>query len=74
MKWTSWSRFAHAALPLKLLLGQMAWKLIATSFGKLEGIVRDCIVDLECSILEENIPVTISDGAATLEVGGGLIF
>lgn len=59
MKWLSWSRFAHAALPLKLLLGQMAWKLVATSFGKLEGTVRDYIVDLECSILEENIPVTV---------------
>lgn len=61
MKWLSWSRFAHAALPLKLLLGQMAWKLVATSFGKLEGTVRDYIVDLECSILEENIPVTVGE-------------
>ena len=75
MKWGSWSRFAHAALPLKLLLGQMAWKLVATSFGKLEGAVRDYIVDLECTILEENIPVTVGEEVEVdteeLVVGGG---
>lgn len=63
MKWMSWGRFVHAALPLKILLGQMAWKFIAGSFAKLEGLVKDYIVDLECEILEESIPVTV--GAAS---------
>lgn len=61
MKWMSWGKFVHAALPLKILIGQMTWKFLAGSFGKLEGVVRDYIVDLECAILEENIPVTIRD-------------
>jgi hypothetical protein len=59
MKWNSWGRWVHAALPLKILIGQMVWKFVAGSFGKLESVVRDYIVDLECSILEESIPVTI---------------
>lgn len=59
MKWMSWGRFVHAALPLKILLGQMAWKSVAGSFGKLERLVRDYIVELECDILEESIPVTV---------------
>jgi len=58
MKWMSWGRFVHAALPLKILLGQMAWKFVAGSFGKLEGFVRDYIVELECQILEDCIPIT----------------
>lgn len=61
MKWMSWGRFVHAALPLKILIGQMVWKSLAGSFGKLEGMVRDSIVELECAILEEHIPVTIGD-------------
>lgn len=62
MKWMSWGRFVHAALPLKILLGQMAWKFCAGSFGKLEAIVRDYVVELECQILEEHIPVTVVEG------------
>ena len=62
MKWQSWGRFVHAALPLKILIGQMMWKFLAGSFAKLESFVRDAIVDLECAILEESIPVTIRDG------------
>ncbi len=59
MKWQSWGKFVHAALPLKILIGQMVWKFVAGSFGKLESVVRDYVVDLECAILEESIPVTI---------------
>lgn len=59
MKWMSWGKFVHAALPLKILLGQMAWKFCAGSFGKLEGLVKEYLVDLECAILESSIPVTI---------------
>jgi hypothetical protein len=59
MKWMSWGRFVHAALPLKILLGQMTWKAVAGSFGKLERFVKEYIVELECDILEESIPVTV---------------
>lgn len=59
MKWQSWGKFVHAALPLKILIGQMVWNFVSGSFGKLESVVRDYVVDLECAILEDSIPVTI---------------
>lgn len=69
MKWMAWGRFVHAALPLKILLGQMAWKSLAGSFGRLEGFVRDYIVELECIILEESIPCTVVSGDNVSEDG-----
>jgi hypothetical protein len=61
MKWQSWGRFVHAALPLKILIGQMAYKFVAGSFGRAYGVVRDYVVEMECMILEECMPVTIGD-------------
>eukprot|EP00560_Eucampia_antarctica_P006722 CAMPEP_0197826698 /NCGR_PEP_ID=MMETSP1437-20131217/3610_1 /TAXON_ID=49252 ORGANISM="Eucampia antarctica, Strain CCMP1452" /NCGR_SAMPLE_ID=MMETSP1437 /ASSEMBLY_ACC=CAM_ASM_001096 /LENGTH=354 /DNA_ID=CAMNT_0043427235 /DNA_START=98 /DNA_END=1162 /DNA_ORIENTATION=+ len=58
-QWTTWGRIAHAALPMKLLLGQMAWKFLAQSFASLETYVRDIVVDYECTLLEQTIPITI---------------
>jgi hypothetical protein len=62
-QWPSWGRFVHAALPLKLLLGQMAWKAVAQVFGRLYGRVRTHLIDWECQILETCIPVTILEDA-----------
>lgn len=70
MKWMSWGKFVHAALPLKILLGQMGWKFMAGSFGKLEAVVKEYLVDLECAILEESIPVTIRDGVDVDSIDG----
>lgn len=67
LKWPTWGRIVHAALPLKLLLGQLAWKFLASSFGKLENRVRDYIVDMECAILEESIPLTVGPGSEVIE-------
>jgi len=55
----SWGRFVHAAFPLKLLVGQMVWKFVAGQFDALESMVRGVIVDIECGLLEERIPVTV---------------
>jgi len=71
MKWMSWGKFVHAALPLKILLGQMGWKFMAGSFGKLEAVVKEYLVDLECAILEESIPVTIRHGLDDLDGSDG---
>ena len=71
MKWPSWGKFVHAALPLKILIGQMVWKFLAGSFQKLEGFVREQIVDLECAILEESIPVTV--GGAVEDIDDDLL-
>jgi hypothetical protein len=58
-RWHQWSRFVHAELPLKLLLGKMAYKSVASAFGKLLSFVKDRLVEIECQILEQNIPLTV---------------
>jgi len=60
--WPHWGRFVHAALPLKLLLGQMAFKALSTAFGKVYGQIRTNLVEWECRILEDCIPLTILEG------------
>ena len=62
-KWISWRTFAHASLPLKLIMGQLAWKATARGFGKLEGKIRDYVVDMESAMLEECVPLTVGPGA-----------
>lgn len=66
-KWMSWHRIVHAALPFKLLVGQIAWKSVAGAFAKLEGAVRERVVDWECAILEECVPVTVGEGAEEVD-------
>ena len=58
-QWTTWGRVVRAGFPLKLLLGQLAWKGVATAFSKMENNVREYIVDMECEILEESVPLTV---------------
>jgi len=58
-QWTTWGRVVRAGFPLKLLLGQLAWKGVATTFSKLENNVREYIVDMECEILQESVPLTV---------------
>jgi len=62
-QWPTWGRVARAGFPLKLLIGQLVWKGVASSFAKVENEVREYIVDLECEILEESVPVTVGVGA-----------
>ena len=61
-KWISWRTFVHASLPLKLIMGQLAWKATARGFGKLEGQIRDYVVDMESAMLEECVPLTVGPG------------
>lgn len=61
--WHNWGRVVHAALPLKLLLGQLGWKALAKTLGKLEQRVRDTLIELECANLEERIPLTVGPGS-----------
>ncbi|KAL7478110.1 hypothetical protein ACHAW6_003891 [Cyclotella cf. meneghiniana] len=58
-QWQTWGRIARAGFPLKLLLGQLAWKGMVSCFSKMESKVRDYFVDLECEILEESVPLTV---------------
>ena len=60
-QWQTWGRIVRAGFPLKLLIGQLAWKGVATAFTKLENDIREYIVDMECDILEESVPLTVGD-------------
>jgi hypothetical protein len=57
--WPSWGRFVHAAMPLKLLLGQMAFKFLQNIFVSAYHSIRSQCVEWECTILEQCLPVTI---------------
>jgi hypothetical protein len=59
LQWHQWARFLHAALPLKLLLGQMAWKGLASLFGMAFMNIRGQLVEWECQLLEDCTPLTI---------------
>ena len=60
MNWHQWGRFVHAALPLKLLLGQLAFKGLVHVFSHhVYRRVRDRLVEWECQILESCVPLTI---------------
>ena len=62
--WPQWGRFVHAALPLKLLLGQMAWKFLANVFGThVYGRLRNQLIEWECELWEECMPLTIVEEA-----------
>ena len=71
VRWASWSRFVHAALPMRLILGQMLYRSLAGGFMKLEGAVRDSVVELECRILEECVPLTLGCGVDYEDGGVG---
>lgn len=58
-QWKTWGRIARAGFPLKLLLGQLVWKGVVGMYSKLEEGVREYLVDLECDILEESVPLTV---------------
>lgn len=57
----TWGRFANAALPFKLLMVQMLAKFLAGRLDALESIVRNYIVEMECALLEETVPVTVEN-------------
>jgi hypothetical protein len=59
--WPQWGRFMHAALPLKLLLGQMAWKGLASIFAAVYGRIRQVLIEWECQVWENCVPLTILD-------------
>ena len=61
--WINWYRYVHMGLPFKLLIVQTALNYLSKGFYKLVEIVKDKLVDLECQILEETIPLTVGDFA-----------
>mmetsp|Transcript_14688 Transcript_14688/g.16829 ORF Transcript_14688/g.16829 Transcript_14688/m.16829 type:complete len:458 (+) Transcript_14688:138-1511(+) len=59
MKWSSWMRFVHVGLPFKLLIAQQLFSQLYKVFAKLVTMVKERLVNLECRILEETIPLTL---------------
>lgn len=59
MQWPNWARFVHAAFPLKLLLGQMAWKALAIGFTRVYNSIRNSLIEYECQLYQNCIPLTI---------------
>jgi len=57
----TWTRIANSALPFKLLIAQVSWKFLAGKFGTLESHIREQIVDYECQILEDCVPLTVTE-------------
>lgn len=60
-RYDAWSRFWHAAFPLKLMLAQTLYGLAASRFAATEAAVRNRVVEWECRLLEESVPVTVTD-------------
>eukprot|EP00537_Pseudo-nitzschia_pungens_P001053 CAMPEP_0172364662 /NCGR_PEP_ID=MMETSP1060-20121228/7732_1 /TAXON_ID=37318 /ORGANISM="Pseudo-nitzschia pungens, Strain cf. cingulata" /LENGTH=403 /DNA_ID=CAMNT_0013087715 /DNA_START=208 /DNA_END=1419 /DNA_ORIENTATION=+ len=58
-RWPSWHRYVHVGLPFKLLIVQVAFGQVAKAFSALVVLIKDKLVDLECQILEETIPLTV---------------
>jgi hypothetical protein len=61
INWPQWGRFVHAALPLKILLGQMAWKGMARVFGSIYNRIRTYLIECECQAWERAIPLTVME-------------
>ena len=59
MKWASWARFVHVGLPFKLVIFQIVFGQASKLFAKLVSLAKDKLVNLECKILEETIPLTV---------------
>jgi len=58
-QWTRWYRFVHAALPLKLFLGQMIYGYLSKALSALTRHVKDILVEQECALLEQCLPLTV---------------
>mmetsp|Transcript_5137 Transcript_5137/g.11386 ORF Transcript_5137/g.11386 Transcript_5137/m.11386 type:complete len:422 (-) Transcript_5137:1110-2375(-) len=58
-RWPAWHRYVHVGLPFKLLIVQVAFGQLAKVFSALVVLIKDKLVDMECQILEETIPLTV---------------
>ena len=62
-QWPTWSRFTtHAALPVQLLMVQMIFGFIQQGIHSLTNQLRTILIDEECRLLQNCIPLTILEG------------
>jgi len=57
--WPRWARFVHAPLPFKLLITQLAFRMVAGVYLKMLQLLREQLIQMECRVLEDSIPLTI---------------
>ena len=64
--WPTWSRFTtHAALPVQLLMVQILFGFIQQGIQSLTNQIRTILIDEECRLLQNCIPLTIIEGRTT---------
>ena len=64
--WPTWSRFTtHAALPVQLLMVQILFGLIQQGIQSVTHHIRTILIDEECRLLQNCIPLTIIEGRST---------
>jgi hypothetical protein len=64
INWMSWGRFVHLGLPFKLMVGQWILGLALFGFQRAKGKIKDRLVEIECEILNQSLPLTL--GVPTL--------
>ena len=61
--WPTWSRFTtHAALPVQLLIIQLVFGLVQQGIQSMTNQLRTILIDEECRLLQNCIPLTIIEG------------
>jgi hypothetical protein len=60
--WSHWYRFVHAALPLKLIMFQYALYYGGEAAKSIYSQIRDYLVEWECRMLEDCLPLTVIEG------------
>lgn len=62
LRWPSWSRFVHVGLPFKLLVFQVVYNQASLIFKQTFEYIKEKLIDFECQVLEETIPLTLGVG------------
>lgn len=57
--WRHWALFTHAALPLKLFFFQVGFAVVGDWFSRRYNFVRAAMVEWECDLLQDCVPLTI---------------
>lgn len=57
--WPTWTRYVRAPLPFKVAVTQYAAKVLFGLFQSVVEEVKNQLVEWECQILEDNIPMTV---------------
>lgn len=60
-KWAQWARFVHAGLPMKIFFIQIFYGFASQWLGGVYNNIRGQMVEVECKLLEDCIPLTILD-------------